>query len=77
MMSQRNGGTVAFDDCLEGRTHRCVYRVIGTRLAVATGGYRAVADLDRMEPIRLARILVHDLLVCAALRTPGTAADGP
>lgn len=46
-----------------GVLHRCGYCISGNKLLVVVGEHQTVADCDCPEPARLARILVHELLV--------------
>lgn len=55
-----------FDYEFGGTRHRCGYRVVEGRLVVVVGRHENVADLDRMRPERLARIMAHELLVRAS-----------
>lgn len=52
-----------FEYLFEGTSHPCEYRVSGERISVVVSDMEAVGDLDRLHPDRVARILVHELLV--------------
>lgn len=49
-----------------GALHRCGYCLSGSKLLVVVGEHHATADVDGRQPERLARMLVHELLVRAA-----------
>ncbi|WP_155253792.1 hypothetical protein [Bradyrhizobium japonicum] len=58
---------VRFEYVYGGRPHQCAYLVTGGMLVAVVGQMERSAALDRMLPERLARILVHELLVEAEL----------
>lgn len=55
-----------FEYPFAGALHRCGYCISGSKLLVVVGEHQVVADFDCPQPERLARILVHELLVRAA-----------
>lgn len=59
---------VRFEYVYGGKPHQCAYFVTGETLVAVVGDKERTATLDRMLPERLARILVHELLVEAELK---------
>ena len=58
---------VRFEYVYGGKAHQCAYLVTEGTLVAVVGTMERTAALDRMLPERLARILVHELLVEAEL----------
>lgn len=58
---------VRFEYVYGGKPHQCTYLVTGGQLVAAVGQMERTGALDGMLPERLARILVHELLVEAEL----------
>lgn len=66
-MELSDSDIVRFKYVYGGKPHQCAYLVTGGKLVAVVGQMERTAALDRMLPERLARILVHELLVEAEL----------
>ena len=66
-MATDDGNVVPFDYICRGERHQCGYRIVGDKLVVVVGEKERIAERGRMMPDRLARVLVHELLVEAEL----------
>ncbi|MBC9879985.1 MAG: hypothetical protein E6614_25025 [Bradyrhizobium sp.] len=62
-MATDDGNVVPFDYIYRGERHQCGYRIVGDKLVVVVGEKERIAERGRMMPDRLARVLVHELLV--------------
>jgi len=52
-----------------GISYQCGYWVSGNMISVVVGDMETVGDLDGIQPERVARILVHELLVQRSFAT--------
>lgn len=66
-MKLSDTGVVRFEYVYGGKPHRCAYLVTGGEPVAVVEQIERIAALDRMLPERLARTLVHELLVEAEL----------
>ena len=66
-MELSDSDIVRFKCVYGGKPHQCAYLVTGGKLVAVVGQMERTAALERMLPERLARILVHELLVEAEL----------
>ncbi len=62
-MTTDDSNVVPFDYIYRDERHRCGYRIVADKLVVVVGEKERIAERGRMMPDRLARVLVHELLV--------------